>query len=308
MRRIENSGSIRVTPVEKSVARAGVSDETLVVTNHPLELEAHYDRRDGLVSDILAALSAAGYDIDALAPTALSGADEFHLGGRLATLAVLDAVRAHSPQSVLDVGCGIGGPARTIATEFGAQTVGVDLTPAFVAAATELTARVGLADQVSFQVGNALALDQPDDQFDLVTLLHVGMNIADKPKLFTELARVLQPGGRVLVYDIMRIAHGSLTLPMPWASSADHEHLAEVDDYLSALREAGLEPGEPVDHRMTVRTALERAADAPPPVNLSDLMGPDFAEMFSNLRTAMAAGVLAPTQIVATKRGGVAGA
>ena len=273
------------------------------MTIHPLEIEAHYGRRDGLAADILAELSAAGYDIDSLDPTALSGADEFHLGGRLATLAVLDSVRADAPRSVLDVGCGIGGPARTIATEFGARTVGIDLTPSFVAAATELTARVGLADQVSFQVGDALALDQPDEQFDLVTLLHVGMNIADKPRLFTELARVLQPGGRVLVYDIMRIAPGNLILPMPWASSDDHEHLAEVDDYLSALRAAGLEPAEPVDHRPIVRKALERAAAAPPPVNLSNLMGPDFAEMFSNLRTAVAAGVVAPTEIVATKRG-----
>ncbi len=278
-----------------------MSDEDLVVTTDPPNLETHYGRNDALVSEILSGLSAAGYDIDSLDPTALSGADEFHLGGRLATLAVLDSVRTGAPASVLDVGCGIGGPARTIATVLGAQTVGVDLTPSFVAAATELTARVGLADQVSFEVGDALALDQPDGAFDLVTLLHVGMNIADKPKLFTELARVLQPGGWMLVYDIMRIAPGNLSLPMPWASSGDHQHLAEVDDYLSALRAAGLEPGEPVDHRPTVHKALQRAADAPPPVNLSNLMGPDFAEMFANLRTAVAAGVVAPMQIVASK-------
>ncbi len=242
----------------KSVAHPGASNENRVTTTHPPDLEAHYGRRDGLVSGILAELSAAGHDIDSLDPTALSGADEFHLGGRLATLAVLDSVRAHAPRSVLDVGCGIGGPARTIATELGARTVGIDLTPSFVAAATELTARVGLADRVSFEVGDAIALDQPDEQFDLVTLFHVGMNIADKPTLFTELARVLQPGGRVLVYDIMRIAPGDLILPMPWASSDDHEHLAEVGHYLSALRAAGLEPAEPVDHRPIVRTALER--------------------------------------------------
>lgn len=285
------------------MARPGESEENLLVTTNPLRLEAHYDRRDGLVSTILAELSAAGYDIDSLDPTALSGADEFHLGGRLATLAVLDSVRATMPRSVLDVGCGIGGPARTIATEFGAQTVGVDLTPSFVAGAIELTARVGLADRVSFQVGDALALDQPEEQFDLVTLLHVGMNIADKPKLFTELARVLRPSGRVLVYDIMRIAPGELRLPLPWASSGDHQHLAEVHDYLSALRAAGLEPGEPVDRRPIVSDALQRAADVPPPVTLSHLMGPDFAEMFTNLRAAVAAGVLAPIQIVASKPG-----
>lgn len=270
-----------------------------MVTN---ELEAHYGRHDRLVADILAGLSAAGYDIDSLDPSALSGADEFHLGGRGATLALLDSVRGIAPASVLDVGCGIGGPARTIATALGATTLGIDLTPSFVEAAIELTARVGLDDRVSFAVGDALALDLPDERFDLVTLLHVGMNIADKPGLFAELARVLRPGGRLLVYDIMRIAPGRLTLPVPWASSDDHQHLGEVDDYLRALRAAGLEPGAPVDHRPLVSAALQRAADEPPPVNLANLMGPDFVEMFANLRSAVAAGLVAPIQIVARKR------
>jgi MPBQ/MSBQ methyltransferase len=156
---------------------------------------------------------------------------------------------------------------------------------------------------VSFRVGNALDLDQPDDAFDLVTLFHVGMNIADKAKLFTELARVLRPGGRVLVYDIMRIAPGEVALPVPWASLEEHQHLADVHDYVEALRAAGLEPSEPVDHRPIVREALQRAAEAPPPVNLSHLMGPGFAEMFTNLRRALAEGLVAPTEIVARKSG-----
>jgi SAM-dependent methyltransferase len=285
------------------LAWAGTLDENLVVATDPIELDVHYGRHDGLVSGILTGLSAAGYDVDSLDPAALSGADEFHLGGRLATLAALDSVRSTAPTSVLDVGCGIGGPARTIVTEFGAKTVGVDLTPSFVAAASELTMRVGLADRVSFEVGDALALDQPDEGFDLVTLFHVGMNIADKHGLFAELARVLRPAGHVLVYDIMRIAPGELTLPVPWASSDDHQHLADVDDYLGAMRAAGLEPGEPVDRRPIVRTALADAAEAPPPVDLSNLMGPDFAEMFTNLRAAVATGVVAPMQIVASKTG-----
>ncbi len=272
-----------------------------MVTTPPTDLQAHYGRHDAFVSDILAGLSAAGHDVDALDTDALSGAAEFHLGGRLATLAVLDSVRFAEPRQVLDVGCGIGGPARTMATELGAHVVGVDLTPSFVAAATELTALVGLGERVSFQVGDALDLDQPDDDTDLVTLFHVGMNIADKARLFAELARVLRPGGHLVVYDIMRIAPGRLELPLPWTSSAEHQHLAEVDEYLTALRGAGLEPDPPVDHRPLVRAAIEHSADEPPPVNLSHLMGPDFAEMFANLRTAAAAGTVAPIQIVARR-------
>ncbi len=264
-------------------------------------LEAHYGRRDSLVSDVLAALAAAGYDTDSLDPTALSGADEFHLGGRLATLAVLDSVRTQAPRTVLDVGCGIGGPTRTIATELGAPTVGIDLTPSFVDAATELTAQVGLDHRVSFEVGNALDLDLPDEKVDLITLFHVGMNIADKAALFAELARVLEPGGVVLVYDIMRIAPGQLDLPLPWTSSDEHQHLAGIDDYISALEAAGLEPEAPVDRRAVVAEAFAIAAETPLPVNLTNLMGPEFAEMFENLRAAMTAGLVAPIEIVAYK-------
>lgn len=281
----------------------GYSDDDGAMTVDPSPLVGHYGRNETLVADILSGLVEAGYDVDSLDPVALSGADEFHLGGRLATLAVLDGLRAEPPTSVLDIGCGIGGPARTIATELGARTVGVDLTPSFVEAATELTERVGLGDRVSFQVGNALDLDVVDDAVDLVTLFHVGMNIADKVTLFAEAARVVRPGGRVLVYDIMRVGPGALTLPMPWASSPDHQHLAEPSEYLTALRSAGLEPREPVDHRAIVREALERSAASPPPVNLSHLMGPDFAEMFANLRSAVASGVVAPTEVMASKPG-----
>ncbi len=273
------------------------------MTIDPSALETHYGRNASLVPGILDALAAAGHDIHALESTALSGADEFHLGGRLATLAVLDVLRDEPPTTVLDIGCGIGGSARTIVTEFGARTIGVDLTPSFVAAATALTERVGLGNLASFVVGDALDLDQPDAAFDLVTLFHVGMNIADKPGLFSQVERVLRPNGRVLVYDIMRVAPGALELPLPWASSNDHQQLAEVHHYLDALRGAGLEPGEPVDHRPIVGEALRRAADAPPPVNLSHLMGPDFAEMFANLRSAVGGGLVAPTQIVARKPG-----
>ncbi len=260
----------------------------------------HYGRQQRTAAVILDALAADGHDLDALAPDVLSGADEFHLGGRLATLAVLEAVRPAAPRTVLDIGCGIGGPARTIDVERDDDVIGIDLTPSFVEAATELTERVGLADRVTFGLGDALALDADDDTVDLATLFHVGMNIADKRTLFAELARVVRPGGQVLVYDIMRVADGDLTLPLPWASSDGHQHLAAPTDYIEAMSSAELEPGVPVDRRDVVMDAIGRAASAPPPVDLSHLMGPDFATMFANLRAAMLAGVVLPMQIVAT--------
>ncbi len=265
------------------------------------ELTRHYDRHDDLVTGVLRALADAGHDLDALEPTALSGADEFHLGGRLATEELLDGLGEDPPRTILDVGCGIGGPARTMATTLGAEVVGVDLTPSFISAATELSVRVGLADRVTFRVGDALDLDVADESFDLATLFHVGMNIADKPQLFSELARVLRPGGQVLVYDIMRIAPGELVLPLPWTSTAEYQHVAPASAYLEAMGSAGLHTSEPIDHRPLVAEALRQAEANPPAVTLSHLMGADFGQMFANLRSAIGSGVLAPMHITATK-------
>ncbi|MEM9039184.1 MAG: methyltransferase domain-containing protein [Actinomycetota bacterium] len=273
------------------------------MTSHIGDLTDHYGRQDRIVEGVLDALAATGHDLDALEPSALSGADEFHLGGRLATMAVIESLRDDPPRSIVDVGSGIGGPARTMAVELGAPVVGVDLTPAFVEAATQLTDRVGLGDRVSFRVGNALDLDVEDTSVDLATLFHVGMNIEDKQSLIAELTRIVRPGGRVLVYDIVRLRDGDLSLPLPWTSAGEHNHLATTAVYLDAMRSAGLLPGEPVDRRAIVADALRHAADAPPAVTLGHLMGPDFAEMFTNLRSAIAGGLVAPMEIVATRPG-----
>ena len=102
---------------------------------------------------------------------------------------------------MLDVGSGIGGPARYFASAYGCDVTGIDLTPAFVELANELTSRTGLADRVRFVQGSALALPFEAGSFDLATMNHVGMNIADKATLFAEVRRVLRPGGRFMIYE-----------------------------------------------------------------------------------------------------------
>ena len=233
----------------------------------------------------------------------LAGVDEFHLGGRLATQALLDDLELPFGASVLDAGCGIGGAARAMASLAGCHVTGVDLSPVFVATAAALSDAVvddpGRRARLDFRVGSVLDLPFDDASFDAVTMLHVGMNIADKPALVAELARVLRPGGRLAVYDIMRIGHGDLGYPMPWAPDARHSHVASPEVYLDALVAAGMVPTSPVDRRPLVRSALAAAAAAPPPIGLGDLMGPAWPTMFGNLRTALEDGVLAPIQILA---------
>lgn len=261
-------------------------------------LGEHYGQ-DSLIPRILGQLADAGIDLEALTIGDLSGVDEFHLGGGTATAALLADLQLPDDARVLDVGCGIGGAARQLAANSQRQVTGIDLTPDFIELATDLSARTGLSTNTTFEVADATELAFEDNSFDAVTMFHVGMNIADKAGLFAELARVVRPGGAIAVYDIMRIDEGDVSFPVPWSSTPTTSHLATPEDYLAALTSAGLNPSAPVDRRSLVGEALAAAATDPPPVNLSHLMGTDWPTMFTNLRAALGAGILAPTQIVA---------
>lgn len=266
------------------------------------DIEDHY-RSDGLTDRILGAVAsdAAGAEGGPLDPDALATVDEFHLGGRAATNLVATELRRFQPSTVLDVGSGIGGTARTLARTLGCRVVGVDLTPEFVACATELTTAVGLDDVAEFRLGSALDLPVDDHSVDAVTLVHVGMNIDDKETLAAEFARVLRPGGSVVVYDVMRLAGDDLTYPMPWAAGPATSFVAAPDRYVAALTAAGFEVGEPQDQTALVLDVLAAGASRPtPPVHLGHLMGPEFPVMFSNLVGAMKAGVVAPVLLTAT--------
>jgi len=120
-----------------------------------------YWGRDGLEEKILDALAAAGKNVDSLTIDDLAPADQFHGGGKGATerLARLAALKPGT--RVLDVGGGLGGPARTLAGQFGCRVAVVDLTESYVRTGAALTARLGLADRVTHRVGDALALDEP---------------------------------------------------------------------------------------------------------------------------------------------------
>ncbi len=263
------------------------------------EIAGHYGS-SGLFDRIVGAFEAAGLSIGEIDTDLLAGVDEFHLGGRSATDALLADVGLRPGSSVVDVGCGIGGAARVIAG-WGCTVVGVDLTPEFVDVAVRLTAALGLDSRARFEAGNALDLPLDDDSADVATLLHVGMNIADKSTLMNEVARVLRAGGTAAVYDIMRVGEGDIAFPTPWASSADHSFVASPEEYVRALQEAGFVQAAITDRRPLVRQAIAAQQADPPPVHLGHLMGPQFSEMFANLLPLVAAGVLAPMQIIARK-------
>ena len=187
------------------------------MTNHDQQINSHYGR-ENLAEEILASLRGAGKDLDALRMDDLAGIEEFHIGGRAATLRLGEFAEVRPGLRVLDVGCGIGGPARVLAERFGCRVTGVDLTEEFCKTGNLLSELVGLSDRVALHHGSALELPFDDGQFDLVWTQHVTMNIEDMQGFLSEIARVLSSDGRYAFYEILAGAEPVAHYPVPWSS------------------------------------------------------------------------------------------
>src|SRR5439155_9794382 len=191
--------------------------EKLDMSRSPQAVAEHYKKR-ALDDVILAALKAAGKDIEHLTPDDLAPVDEFHSGGRNTTVRLAQLAQINGSERVLDVGCGIGRPSRFLASTFGCQVTGLDLTQEFVALAAMLAQRTRLADKVTYRQGNALAMPFPDASFDLVWSQNAAMNIADRDRLYGEMRRVLAPAGRLAFQDVAAGPGGDPHYPTPWAN------------------------------------------------------------------------------------------
>ena len=250
----------------------------------------HY-RAIGLTGRLKAALAPLGPEHQRLKPQQLAALDQFHTRGLLATaeLAKLSAITAE--MAVLDVGSGVGGPARLLAATFGCQVTGVDLSEPFVDAARYLTERTGQSGQVSFQTASALELPFDEGRFDVALLQHVAMNIADRARLYREIRRVLKSGGRFATYDVVLKA-GEPHYPVPWARTPAASFLLTADSTRAAIEQAGFHALVFQDDSETAKSwfAQVRAAGPPPSPNLGVVMGPDFAQLAGNLARNIAEG------------------
>ena len=169
----------------------------------------------GLIGAIRDGVARLGNNIADVTIDDLGPVDEFHIGGRVATQNFLDQLDIDTGHHVLDVGCGLGGGSRFAAHAYGCRVTGVDLTREYVETGNELCDWIGLSDRIDLEVANATALPLPDEEFDRAFMLHVGMNIANKELLAAELHRVLRPGSRFGIYDVMQVNDGNLTFPVP---------------------------------------------------------------------------------------------
>lgn len=192
-----------------------------------------YWSRPHLAEALLDAVAALGLELRTATPDALASLDQFHGGGKEATRTLARQAKVAAGMRVLDVGGGLGGPARMLAVEYGARVTVLDLTADYLRAGAVLTARMGLAGQVHWCHGNALTLPFPDESFDLVWTQNSGMQIADKARLYHGFFRVLRPAGRLAQLEPVAGPMQPPHFPLMWASESVNSHLLSA----TALRE-----------------------------------------------------------------------
>ncbi len=268
-------------------------------------IAAHYgDETFG--KRLLEALSASGLDINRLSPDELAPIDEFHIGGRLATAELAAQLGLRPGLKLLDVGSGIGGPARYLAHAFGCEVIGIDLTEAFVRIATDLTRRASLSNRVKFQQGSALDLPFEAASFDGATMLHVGMNIDDKPRLCRAVRKVLRPGAFFGIYDLMRMGPGYIEFPVPWSSRPETSFVVEPSAYRAALEAAEFTLSKERNRRdfaldffRDMQAKAKAAGGGASPLGPALIMGPEFKDKLRHVVEAIERGAIAPIELIA---------
>jgi ubiquinone/menaquinone biosynthesis C-methylase UbiE len=171
--------------------------------------------------------------IEALAPY-----DQFHGRGLEATVEIADALEVRANDHLLDIGSGIGGPARYFAHRFGCRVTGIDLTAEFCDVARELTRSLGLEHKVGFTLGSALQMPFADGSFDGAYSMNVSMNIDDKAGFYREIHRVLKPGAWLMLSELAKGTGAQLDYPTPWAGTARTSFLSTPEETQRGLAAA----------------------------------------------------------------------
>lgn len=265
----------------------------------------HWADRD-VYGLIVAALEQASKSLDALTVEDLAPVDHFHARGFSATIELADRLPVESSHHLLDIGCGVGGPARYFAQRFGCKVSGIDITGPYVEAANKLTALLGMSDQVLIQQGDGERLPYDDGSFDGAYAQHVTMNVSDRKRFFAEAARVLRTGGFFALSEHGLGASGSPHHPLPWSEDGSGEFLRTPSETRELLADAGFVDIESEDtgpkYLAGYRAALERADRGDPPsLGLHVLLGATASEKMRNSARNIEEGRTHPVQVVCRK-------
>jgi ubiquinone/menaquinone biosynthesis C-methylase UbiE len=268
-------------------------------------VEEHYARQ-GITARVLTALrNVNGPDVP-IRPDTLAPIDHFHGKGVIATEELAAALQPRASDHLLDIGCGIGGPARWIAAKYGCRVTGVDLTAEFCEAARELNVLSGLADRVQILHGSALSLPVPDDSFDRAYSQAALMNVSDKRGVFREAFRVLCPGGSLALSLAGAGSAGEPRYPLPWAMTTAISFLATPDEIRGDLLAAGFQVVSFRDTAAAVAASLapvlkQLETEGLPPLGEHVVTGESAKEWRINSMRSLAEGRLSMIEALAHK-------
>ncbi len=272
-------------------------------------IATHY-AAPGLLPKITQGLAALGQTPESVHLDDLAPLDEFHMRGAAATAELIELLGVDPSAHVLDVGSGLGGPARRLADATGCRVTGIDLTADYCEVGNRLSEWTGLSDRVRLEHGDARDLSRfAPASFDAAWSIHVGMNLEDKTSAYRGVARALRPDAPFVIYDILATGAGKPSYPAPWASAPEHSFLATLDEMATHLEGAGFTLVEARDRTQDSIAFLDesfvrmRGASGPPPLGLDLVMGPAFPQILVSTREDLEAGRVAPTILWARKNG-----
>ncbi len=259
-----------------------------------------------LAKAIMAALEKAGVDAASPSVSDLEPMDHLHGGGAEATRGLLARLSPRPGQHILDIGSGIGGPARFLASEYGSRVTGIDLTQEFCDVAVMLTEKTGLDDRVSFRQASALDLPFDDACFDGAYSQNVSMNISDKAAFYGEAWRILKPGELFVAAEVAEGPEGPPFFPVPWALTPENSHLSKLDEISDLLAAAGFRDIEIIDQTAAMmdfhqRTRARIDAEGEPVLSPKVLIGKDADERLKNSVRSVEEKRVIPLEVVCRK-------
>lgn len=270
------------------------------------EVQTHYSRGN-LLARLNAVLMEDGVDPERPTVEELAPYDQFHSRGLEATAEIAELMPAGPDDHVLDIGSGIGGPARYFAKHFGCRVTGIDLTSEFCDVARHITRLLDLEDRVTFELGNALATPFDDAAFDGAYSMNVSMNIADKIAFYREIHRVLKAGAWLVLSEVAKGEGGSLDYPTPWAYSEHTSFLSTQEETRSGLIAAGFEVARMESTLEQARAfgarsrAMVESGEKPPSRAVQLIHGDAADQMMANMSRGLSEGRVNPIEVLARK-------